>query len=180
MRKRKEYRKVKMSEYKKIYKYFTEGYSIENDILSGGKALRMIAVKHKPQWEKIIACLGSWFAAVAHRYLAGETVEYKYHPNQLVDFNLAKLKPLSEAVIIAPDTMCEVAKRVLREPTKNLRGHTLLDAFGHFLATVKQEPKCSKDVLLRMDLVSWETNDSLKRIVSGVHAAIPQVVAVTP
>lgn len=154
---------------------FTEGYAIENDILSGGRAFRMIAGKHRPKWSKVIASLSQWFAATAHRYLNGETVDYSQHPVQLVCFSAGTLTPKSQAVLIDPTPLCEQAKRVLAEPTKYLRGHTLLDALGHFLATAKQTPKCSKDVLLRMDLVSWETNGSLQRIVSSVQTAIPQL-----
>lgn len=154
---------------------FTEGYAIENDILSGGKAFRMIAGKHTAKWAKVISSLSQWFAAASHRYLNGETVEYSQHPGQLVCFSTGTLTPLSQAVLIDPATLCEQAKRVLAEPTKYLRGHTLLGALGHFLAAAKQTPKCSKDVLLRMDLVSWETNRSLQRIVSEVHTAIPEL-----
>ncbi len=154
---------------------FTEGYAIENDILSGGKAFRMIGGRHSAKWAKVISSLSQWFAAAAHRYLNGETVEYSQHPGQLVCFSAGTLTPLSQAVLIDPAPLCEQAKRVLGEPTKYLRGHTLLDALGHFLATAKQQPKCSKDVLLRMDLVSWETNRSLQRIVTGVQTTIPQL-----
>ena len=158
---------------------FTEGYAIENDILSGGKAFRMIAGKHKAKWAKVVCSLSQWFAAAAHRYLNGETVDYSQHPGQLVCFSAGTLMPLSRAVLIDPAPLCEQAKRVLADPTKYLRGHTLLDALGHFLATAKQPPKCSKDVLLRMDLVSWETNRSLQRIVSSVQTAIPQLATAT-
>jgi hypothetical protein len=154
---------------------FTEGYAIENDILSGGKAFRMIGGKHKANWAKVISSLSHWFAAVAHRYLKGEAVDYSQRPGQLVCFSDWTLTPLAEAVLIDPEQLCEQAKRVLAEPTKYLRGHTLLDALGYFLATVKQQPKCSKDVLLRIDLVSWEENKSLQRIVGGVQTAIPQL-----
>jgi hypothetical protein len=146
---------------------FTEGYAIENDILSGGK--------HRAKWAKVISALSQWFGAAAHRYLNGETVDYSQHPGQLVCFSAGTLTPLAQAVLIDPEPLCEQAKRVLAEPTKYLRGHTLLDALGHFLATAKQPPKCSKDVLLRMDLVSWETNRPLQRIVSSVQTAIPQL-----
>lgn len=154
---------------------FTEGYAIENDILSGGKAFRMISGKNRTKWAKVISSLSKWFAAATHRYLNGETVEYSQHPAQLLCFIAGTLTPLSQAVLIEPEPLCEQAKRVLAEPTKYLRGHTLLDALGHFLATAKQRPRCSKDVLLRMDLVSWETNPSLQRIVTGVQMAIPQL-----
>ena len=158
---------------------FTDGYAIENDILSGGKAFRMISGKHRSKWAQLISLLSQWFAAAAHRYLNGETVDYSQHPGQLVCFSARTLTPLSQAVLIDPEPLCEQAKRVLTEPTKYLRGHTLLDALGHFLATAKQKPKCNKDVLLRMDLVSWEANKSLQRIVSSVQTAIPQLVTST-
>lgn len=154
---------------------FTEGYAIENDILSGGKAFRMIGGRHKAKWATLISSLSQWFAAAAHRYLKGETIDYSQHPGQLVCFSAGTLTPLAEAVLIDPEPLTEQARRVLVEPAKYLRGHTLLDALGHFLATAKQPPKCSKDVLLRMDLVSWEANRSLQRIVSGVQTAIPQL-----
>jgi len=158
---------------------FTEGYAIENDILSGGKAFRMIGGKNKAKWAKIISSLSQWFAAAAHRYLNGETVDYSQHPGHLVCFRAGTLTPLSRAVLIDPEPICEQAKRVLAEPTKYLRGHTLLDALGHFLVTAKQPPKCSKCVLLRFDLVSWETNRSLQRIVSRVQTALPQLATST-
>lgn len=158
---------------------FTEGYAIENDILSGGKAFRMIGGKHRANWAKIVSSLSEWFAAAAHRHLNGETVDYSQHPGQLVSFSAGTLSPVALAVLGDPESLCEQAKRVLAEPTKYLRGHTLLDALGHFLATAKQPPKCSKDVLLRMDLVSWEINMSLQRIVSGVRTAIPQLATST-
>jgi hypothetical protein len=158
---------------------FTEGYAIENDILCGGKAFRMIGGKHRTKWAKVISCLSQWFAAAAHRYLKGETVEYSQHPGLLVCFSAGTLKPLAEAMRVDPESLCEHAKRVLAEPTKYLRGHTLLDALGHFRATTKQRPNCSKDVLLRLDLVSWESNSSLLRIVNGVQTAIPQITTST-
>lgn len=156
---------------------FTEGYAIENDILSGGKAFRMIASKHRARWSKVVSALSRWFAAAAHRYLNGETVDYSQHPSQLVCFSSGTLTPLAQAVLIEPTAICEHAKRVCADPARYLRGHTLLNALGHFLATAKQRPKCSKDVLLRMDLVSWEENNSLRRLVRSIEVAIPQLAA---
>jgi hypothetical protein len=158
---------------------FTEGYAIENDLLSGGKAFRMIDRKHMAHWEKVLSSLSQWFAAAAHRYLNSENVEYSQHPGQLVCFSSGALKPLSRAVLIDPEPLCEQAKRVLAEPRKYLRGHTLLDAFGYFLATAKHKPKFSKDALLRVELGSWETNKSIQRIVSGVQTTIPQLATST-
>lgn len=154
---------------------FTAGYSIENDILCGGKALRMMAGKNKPKWGKIMLALSSWFAAVAHRTLHGETVTYKQHPSQLVCFASAKFTPLSEALMIDPELLCAEAKKVLSNPTRYLRGHTLLDALGHFLASVKHTPRCGKDLLLRVDLVCWDTNRDLVALVNSVKSAIPQL-----
>ena len=151
---------------------FTDGYSIENDILSGGKAFRLLHGKNRVQWEKLIEALSYWFASIAHRVLVGEIVEYKQHPNRLVCFSSTKLTPLGESLSINSDVLCEKSKKVINEPTKYLRGHTLLDAFGHFAAAVKLKPKCSKDMLLRVDLVSWDSNDCLVRIINEVRTSI--------
>jgi hypothetical protein len=155
---------------------FTDGYSIENDILAGGKALRLVGGRHRQKWENILASLARWFAAVTHRYLAGELVEYAQHPSRLVDFSSATLTSLSRSMLVTRNAVCPEARRVLAAPKKYLRGHTLLDALGHFMAETKHRPKCSKDVLLRIDLVSWETNRSFKRLIARIHTTVSKVV----
>jgi hypothetical protein len=158
---------------------FTEGYSIENDILLGGKAFRLLTKRNREKWEDLISALGLWFASVAHRVIAGEVVQYKHHPSQLVCFSTGKLTPLAESLLVDPQLLCEVATRVISNPIKCLRGHTLLDAFGHLTSEVKLKPKCSKDMLLRVDLVSWDSNECLVRIVDRVRNAIPNAASAT-
>lgn len=152
---------------------FTSGYSIENDILAGGKAFRILSKKHVPLWSNVLSAMSQWFASVVHRYLNGEAVEYKQHPCQIVDFANASLKPAATANVLSIAVLSPQAKTVLDTPILKLRGHTLLDGFGHFLATVKQNPKCNKDVLLRMDLVSWESNNSINKLIEEVGRVVP-------
>jgi hypothetical protein len=151
---------------------FTSGYSIENDILAGGKAFRILSKKHVPLWSNVLGAMTQWFASIVHRYLNGEAVEYKQHPSQIVDFANASFKSAAKSTLLSHAELSTQARTVLDAPTFMLRGHTLLDGFGHFLATVKQKPKCNKDVLLRMDLVSWESNNSIKRLIEEVQKVV--------
>lgn len=152
---------------------FTSGYSIENDLLQGGKALRMINSKHGAEWKQILEILCHWFSSVVHRHMAGEVVEYSQHPSQIVDFASGKLMPTAQAVLVKSESLSAAAKVVFDFPLKCIRGHTLLNALGHFLAQKKQRPQCSKDMLIRLDLVSWESNPSLSRLITEIRAAIP-------
>jgi hypothetical protein len=151
---------------------FTEGYSLENDILVGGKGLKVVSRKNRDHWAKVLAAMSHWFASVVHRCLAGESVGYKLHPNQVVDFQTGEVRPIFSGDLIEGESLCNEAARILQSPIRYLRGHTLIDGLGHFLAEVKQRPKCSKEFLLHLDLVSWEDNTALSRLVSEIRSSI--------
>ena len=150
---------------------FTHGYSIENDILSGGEALKVITRKHKSQWEKILRALCHWFASIVHRCLEGEFVTYNFHPSKIVDFHSGEIHPAYRSVLISGYLLRSEAAGIALSPIRYLRGHTLIDGIGHFLAETKFRPKCSKEFLLHLDVLSWEDNVAISRIVSEVRRA---------
>ena len=151
---------------------FTEGYSIENDILSGGKALKLVSKKHRPAWEKILDSLAHWFASIVHRSLAGEILKYSAHPNQIVHYGTGEVKPSIQKILVNRMDLCSPSVVVLTSPVYFLRGHTLIDGLSYFLVETKNALKYSKGQLLNIDLLSWETNPALNRIVTEVQKTL--------
>lgn len=151
---------------------FTKGYSIENDILSGGKAFRTINKRNKKQWNDLLEELSRWFASLAHRKMIGEQVEYADHPNQVVDFQTIKLRKKAAMSLIQDEQLSSKVKLIRQSPIFFLRGHTLLNALGHFLALKNTEPKCSKDMLLHIDVVAWDSNSTLCELIQKIKVSI--------
>ena len=99
---------------------------------------------------------------------------YKFHPSQIVDFETGRVNSAFQNVLINQANLIPGAASVIKFPLRFLRGHTLVDGLGHFLAETKHRPKCSKQFLLHLDVISWDENPALLRIVGEVSRSIPK------
>lgn len=145
---------------------FTDGYSIENDVILDGDIPKLFRRDEKQKFEKELDDFLEWYALALSRHLQAEEEAIKSHPNAILDnaaqrASMLELRP-SE---VYPD---DLKLRLKADPFRLVRGKSLFALIIRQLSRKGRKPK--QHHLSLMETVAAAPGPRINKIFKGVEA----------
>jgi hypothetical protein len=142
-----------------IYKeiIFTEGYSIENDVLNGSSVHNLLNSNEIIKFDKIANCLSEWFAFEIEQFRCSKDYKIDIHPNHIVKLGTYEINhdALSPRLFRKPHE--RLVKSIRKQFKIKIRGKTLLDLYSRILNSPEREAKHSKKAIIE---IATKCNDN--------------------
>ena len=123
--------------------FFTDGYSIENDAYRDGNFSALMTRDEKVRFKLEMQKFCHWFAHCVRRKIGGDDIEYKCHPNRVLD----STPPLTEGVVHDEEAK-RYFDRILADPERLLRGKSLMGLLMRQIAAPGRIPPHRSQALL--------------------------------
>jgi hypothetical protein len=143
---------------------FTEGYSIENDVLLSGTVHRFFSPREKAQFRKLTHALAMWLAREVAEHLRGHPAILDVHVDRLIplgghtlDTNYAA----DRAYRSAPSP--ELVRCIRARPKQLVRGKQILQLYARLLSDPRRQARYSKHAVLEI-AVKGRRSRELQRI----------------
>lgn len=152
-------------EYKEII--WTNGYSIENDLFTGGFSIECLFDKNEREdFMEMINSISRWFAFEVEKFKRGEYPHF-HNPTRILDSNL-KLGEnfLKEINFLEP---CEeLVEDIRRDYTIKIRGKTLLSLYVWILSNRKRKSKYGYENVIELCLKNNIEKSKLNDLVTSI------------
>lgn len=136
-------------EFKSPYLVFTNGYSIENDLIRDGEVTNFLSEEELPVFEAELDQVINWYSCQASRAMKGEDSILALNISRLLGGNEADVERLSaELNYSGPDE--SLRTQLLADPLRLVRGKTVLDLLTRQLSATNRRAKFSKQSLLEI------------------------------
>jgi hypothetical protein len=135
---------------------FTNGYSIENDVLDGESVERLLDSHELAEFRTVLDEICRWFAFEVGEYLRGVNVALEHHVNRLVPLGASRLDSgwCAERGFREPPSQLYNEIRV--DYRQKLRGKQLLQCLVRLLSAEGRSSKFSRANLLEIAAKSNE------------------------
>lgn len=149
---------------------FTEGYSIENDVLAGDAVERLLSAGESAEFFTLLDRLAEWFAFEVNEWLSGRTPVLDVHVNVLA---APAARALNESwcstrgFAPAPAALVGAIRSHYR---RSLRGKQLLQALLRLLSASARPSKYSRHNLLEIAATSPE-HEVFARLCTAIESA---------
>lgn len=148
---------------------FTDGYSIENDVLSSRAADRLFEAEEKAVFGRIISVLEEWFAFEAVQWSLGLPFEVGVPIKKVIEFPAIELsRTLSVNRKFIPVTG-PIRQEIHRDPMLYIRGKNLLDAYAHVLNGGLRASRYSRRAILEICVKMPDSHERCDRIVGVIR-----------
>jgi hypothetical protein len=141
---------------------WTDGYSIENDLLTTGSIDKLLTKSEKFTLNKIAHSLVLWFTRAVIHHKEGGELKLNRHTNSLIDH---KTMELIEDHGLSPDLLdkySRVINLIQEQPRKCVRGKNLFDAFVIILSHTKRSSKYSRLNLYELCATNYNNSEILR------------------
>lgn len=144
---------------------WTNGYSIENDLFSGGYSIeRLFDKDEKKEFDKTLKSISKWFAFEVEKFIKGEQPQF-YHPSQMLGINLELREEFLESISYS-EPNADLVEDIQKNYKVKLRGKTLLELYAYMLSNPRRKPKYGKDNVIDLCLRNGVEKSKLNDIVS--------------
>lgn len=119
---------------------FTNGYSIENDLMAGCKLFqRLFSEEEKAKFAALCDVLSQWFAFEVERFLANESYEVNLHLNVLIPLGTTTIdvNALHPRVFRTPNS--RLVSSIRKAFHVKFRGKNLVDLYYRFLGDANRQ-----------------------------------------
>jgi hypothetical protein len=99
--------------------FFSDGYSLENDVYRDGEFFNLMDSAEKAKFREEIVRFIQWYSNCVCRFINGEQVRIKTHPDHILDST-------EQEELKYDEQMREVGARLNADPDKLLRGKALI------------------------------------------------------
>lgn len=165
-------------EYKSII--FTQGYSIENDLIEGSLNLimKLFNEEDSPKLDRIYNEIIPWYSNEIINYMNNKEYKLNYSIQHLLDMKSLKLKDEFRL-----ENSHEEYKQILSRITENtelyLRGKTLLEIFSYILTSPSRTARYGQsnimDLMMRFDICE---NPNLMKMINNIENSFAERLAV--
>jgi len=135
-------------EYKEII--FTNGYSIENDVLDGSCIINLLENNEKTKFDMLAQKLSHWFAFEVIEYRCNRKYHVDYHPSNLIPLGSTEL----DLSCIQPRNFIKPNRNLERSIRTNFhqkfRGKSLLNLYVRILNAKRRRSKYSKKNIIEL------------------------------
>lgn len=129
--------------------FFTQGYSLENDVYSIGIMAKLLEADEAKSFQQVIGELSKWFAFEIEGYLKDPSRERAFpHANQICPSD--RLCPTFSAKIGYREAQATIVEDIKKHYAIKLRGKTLFEVALRFLSKTSRKSKYSYKNLLEM------------------------------
>lgn len=148
---------------------WTEGYSIENDLLAGTPFfLELFSSQEKMDFEKIVLSVSKWFSFQVEKFRENNEPLTCYNSQELLDERFALRNEFLEKInYVEPraETLAEVHGNFLLK----VRGKTMLAVLAHILSNPRRKSKYSKENIVELSLTITNGAPYITQIVSKIR-----------
>jgi hypothetical protein len=144
---------------------WTEGYSIENDLFTGGYSVeRLLDDQEKVDLSKIIHSVARWFAFEVEKYKTTEKPLQSYNIGKMLDSEYSLRDKFLEEINFS-EANAETFSLIFTDYTLKIRGKTLHSIYVHLLSSPKRKSKFSYENVIELCLKSDNGNFKLNDLV---------------
>lgn len=149
----------------------TDGYSIENDLLTDGNVLSLMYPEEREVCEAEMKKFGRWFSVQMARHLRGEDANIAKFVGRILDSE--EEFQADCALAEAEQEPTEIEQIVLENPMRNLRGKSLLQIVARQLNAVGRVARHQPKALLESAAAAKGQN--YRRILEWVTGAVSEI-----
>jgi hypothetical protein len=123
--------------------FFTDGYSIENDVLRDGQFVRLMDEREKENFMEEVRKFAFWYTHCICRHLKGEEVtdDLGTHPNQILGDQDRFVKPHHR--LAEGEATSETYKLILEQFDRVMRGKSLMGILMRHISYILQRKSCA-------------------------------------
>ncbi len=129
---------------------FTNGYSIENDLLDGSAIDRLCDADELSEIQNLLMELARWFAFEVEEWRMNRLPQLDIHLNRLIPLNHQALCPqfIQERGFKEADPT--IRAEIQKNPKRMIRGKQVLEVLVRTLSRPGRKAKYSKDVIIEL------------------------------
>ncbi|SDX88382.1 hypothetical protein [Paenibacillus sp. CF384] len=155
---------------------WTEGYSIENDLLSNSFSIisNLFDEEEKKLFDKIIYSVSKWFAFEVEKYKETGIYPTFHSVQQIVNKDLRLCENFIKGIHYTEpqeNTFFEVYNQFILK----LRGKTLQSAITHILSAPHRKSKYSKENILELSLKTNQLSPPLSKIIDMIKYSLANI-----